>query len=196
VTTWLTGIVVALFSMVANIDEVVQLTNIGTLFAFVLVCAGVTVLRFKEPERARPFRVPFGPWVVPGLGALSCLFLMFWLPPASWWRFIGWLALGMAAYSGYGFAHSALGRGLGRPAATPWTMRLAALGFLAAALGLFVLPHDLALSELLAGRAGAEAAVETRRLSGLALVAGGLATAVAGWWLAARHRPAAEAGRP
>jgi APA family basic amino acid/polyamine antiporter len=110
VTTWLTGILVAVFSGLANIGEVVELTNIGTLFAFVLVCVGITILRYKDPDRVRPFRVPFGAWVVPMLGAVFCIFLMFYLPPTSWWRFIGWLVLGMAIYFSYGYTNSVVGR--------------------------------------------------------------------------------------
>ena len=60
VTTILTGVVVGVFSAVMSIDEMVDLTNIGTLFAFVLVCVGITILRYKEPNRLRPFKVPFG----------------------------------------------------------------------------------------------------------------------------------------
>jgi APA family basic amino acid/polyamine antiporter len=81
--------VVGGISAFASIDEMVDLTNIGTLFAFVLVCVGIPILRMTDPNRRRPFRVPFGPWIVPGLGAVSCVFLMIYLPPASWWRFIG-----------------------------------------------------------------------------------------------------------
>jgi basic amino acid/polyamine antiporter, APA family len=102
VSTILTGVLVAAVSAVANIDEMVDLTNIGTLFAFVVVCAGITVLRLREPDRPRPFRVPFGPWIVPAAGVLSCLFLIAYLPPPSWKRFIGWLAVGLCVYGAYG----------------------------------------------------------------------------------------------
>ena len=114
-TTIVTGVFVALLAAVANINEVVELTNIGTLFAFVLVCIGVTVLRFQEPERERPFRVPLGPFLFPALGVISCVFLMIHLPPASWWRFIGWLVLGMSIYFAFGYNHSHVGRAHGRP---------------------------------------------------------------------------------
>jgi len=103
ISTIITGIFVASFAAIASIDEMVDLTNIGTLFAFVLVCVGIVVMRFREPERARPFRVPFGPLLVPSLGAISCLALVGYLPPVSWARFIGWLATGLLVYGLYGF---------------------------------------------------------------------------------------------
>ena len=76
-------VAVAFFAGIANINEVVDLTNIGTLFAFVLVCMGITVLRYQDPSRERPFRVPGGAWLFPMLGVVSCVFLMIHLPPAS-----------------------------------------------------------------------------------------------------------------
>jgi APA family basic amino acid/polyamine antiporter len=108
VATILTGVFVGLVSAFANIDEMVDLTNIGTLFAFVLVCLGVTVLRFRDPARARPFRVPFGPIAVPALGVLSCLLLIAYLPPSSWARFVAWLVVGLVVYAAYGVRHSRL----------------------------------------------------------------------------------------
>ena len=103
VSTILTGVLVAAVAAFANIDEMVNLTNIGTLFAFVLVCIGIMVMRFREPGRARPFRVPFGPFLVPALGAASCLFLIAYLPPTSWMRFGGWFVVGMIVYAAYGY---------------------------------------------------------------------------------------------
>jgi basic amino acid/polyamine antiporter, APA family len=148
VTTWITGWFVGLLAAVANIDEIIQLTNIGTLFAFVLVCAGVTVLRYKEPNRPRPFRVPGGAWLVPILGVACCIFLMIYLPPASWWRFVGWLVLGSSIYASYGWRTSVLGRGAGRPTSNPPFMRTLALGFLVAGVGLFTIPHDAGIGKL------------------------------------------------
>ena len=110
VSTILTGVLVGVGSAFANIDEMVDLTNIGTLFAFILVCVGIIVMRFREPGRRRPFRVPFGPVIVPGLGLLSCLFLMAYLPPSSWLRFVGWLAAGLVIYGLYGYRNSRLRR--------------------------------------------------------------------------------------
>jgi APA family basic amino acid/polyamine antiporter len=106
VATIVTGVLVAVVSAFANIDEMVNLTNIGTLFAFILVCAGVIVLRFRDPGRTRPFRVPFGPVLVPCLGIVSCLVLICWLPPDSWKRFFAWLFAGLVIYGFYGFHHA------------------------------------------------------------------------------------------
>jgi APA family basic amino acid/polyamine antiporter len=172
VTTWITGIVVGVFAGLLNIEEVVELTNIGTLFAFLLVCIGIPILRYKDPERPRPFRVPLGPFLLPLLGAASCLFLMVYLPPSSWWRFIGWLVLGMAVYFSYGFSHSVVGQELGRSPVTPPALALAGFGFLLLAAGLFTIPHDASLPALVAfaGHPGPE---QLRSLVGLALIAAG-----------------------
>jgi APA family basic amino acid/polyamine antiporter len=116
VTTILTGVLVGVAAAVANIDEMVDLTNIGTLFAFILVCLGIIVLRFKDPDRERPFRVPLGPVLLPGLGLLSCAFLIYYLPPSSWMRFFVWLLAGLVIYGLYGYRHSRL-RGGPRPGA-------------------------------------------------------------------------------
>lgn len=107
VTTIITGIGVALFAAFANINEVVDLTNIGTLFAFILVCLGIIVLRVREPNRERPFKAPFFP-VVPILGILSCLYLMMGLPQITWVRFGLWLAAGLVLYFAYSRNHSKL----------------------------------------------------------------------------------------
>jgi APA family basic amino acid/polyamine antiporter len=107
VTTMLTGAFVAVFAAFANINEVVDLTNIGTLFAFLLVSAGILVLRAKEPDRPRPFRTPFTPWV-PLLSIGFCLYLMIQLPLVTWIRFGLWLALGLVIYFLYGFRRSKL----------------------------------------------------------------------------------------
>jgi basic amino acid/polyamine antiporter, APA family len=109
VTTILTGIVVALGASLLDDDETYDLTNIGTLFAFLVVCLGVLALRIKEPNRPRPFRVPFV-WVVAPLGALACLYVMTGLPLTAWWRFGWWMLLGVAIYYAYGFRHSKLAR--------------------------------------------------------------------------------------
>ena len=86
VTTILTGVFVAVCSSVANINELVELTNIGTLFAFVLVAAGIIILRRTDPNRPRPFRTPLVPWVP--LAAIACCgYLMFELPRVTWIRF-------------------------------------------------------------------------------------------------------------
>jgi APA family basic amino acid/polyamine antiporter len=107
VTTILTGVFVGVCAMFVSIDEMVDLTNIGTLFAFILVCIGVIVLRYTDPERVRPFRVPFV-HVVGLLGAALCLYLMYNLPTLAWVRFLWWLAIGLALYFAYGYRHSRL----------------------------------------------------------------------------------------
>ncbi|MGO8995637.1 MAG: amino acid permease [Polyangiaceae bacterium] len=108
VSTILTGVLVGGVSSFVNIDEMVDLTNIGTLFAFILVCIGIMILRFKDPDRKRPFRVPFGPVLLPGLGVVTSAGLAFYLPPTSWWRFFAWLAVGLVIYFFYGFRRSRL----------------------------------------------------------------------------------------
>ena len=105
VTTVVTGVFVALWSLIGDAGETYDLTNIGTLFAFMLVSVGVLVLRYKEPDRPRPFRVPFV-WPVAVLSAAGCLFIMKGLPDVAWRRFGYWLALGLILYFAYGFHHS------------------------------------------------------------------------------------------
>lgn len=107
ITTIVIGIIVALFAACTNIEEMVDLTNIGTLFAFTLVCFGVIILRLKEPHRHRPFKVPFSP-VTPLLGVTACIFLITGLPAVTWVRFFMWLALGLVVYFAYSFRHSLL----------------------------------------------------------------------------------------
>jgi APA family basic amino acid/polyamine antiporter len=109
-TTLLTGIGVALASLVGDAAETYDLTNIGTLFAFALVSIGVLVLRVVEPERPRPFRVPLV-WVVAPLAALACAFIMHGLPKQAWERFGIWLVVGIVLYFAYGYSHSKLKTG-------------------------------------------------------------------------------------
>jgi APA family basic amino acid/polyamine antiporter len=87
--------------------EIAKLVNIGTLFAFMLVSIGVLVLRYKEPDRPRPFRVPFV-WPVTILSAAGCMFIMRGLPHQAWERFGYWLVVGLLLYFLYGFQHSRL----------------------------------------------------------------------------------------
>ncbi len=108
-STIFTGIVVALGSLVADENEIYDLTNIGTLAAFAIVCIGVLVLRIKEPERPRPFRVPFV-WFVTLGGAAACLYVMRGLPLHAWERFGVWLVIGIALYFSYGYRRSKLRR--------------------------------------------------------------------------------------
>ena len=107
VTTLVTGLVVAFGSLVADENEIYDLTNIGTLSAFAIVCLGVLVLRYKDPDRPRPFRVPFV-WVVSLAGAGACAYVMAGLPLKAWERFGYWLALGLFFYFVYGYRRSRL----------------------------------------------------------------------------------------
>ena len=107
--TLVTGILCALGAMVGDAAETYDLTNIGTLFAFAIVCGGVLVLRVVEPDRPRPFRVPYA-WVVAPLGIAACLFVMAGLPYQAWERFGLWLLIGLLIYAGYGYRHSRLRR--------------------------------------------------------------------------------------
>ena len=108
--TIVTGVFVGVAALFSSLEDMVDFTNIGTLFAFFLVCIGIIVLRYKEPNRERPFRVPGGAWLIPILGAVSCLVLASQLPHRSWWRFGIWLVIGLTLYFFYGFAHSRLRR--------------------------------------------------------------------------------------
>jgi APA family basic amino acid/polyamine antiporter len=115
VTTLLTGVFVAVFASVTNINEMVELTNIGTLFAFILVAIGVIVLRRTDPDRPRPFRTPLVPWVP--LAAIGCCgYLMTQLPRKTWGRFGWWLLVGLGIYFLYGIHRSKL-----RPQPPPTT---------------------------------------------------------------------------
>jgi APA family basic amino acid/polyamine antiporter len=107
VTTIVTGVFVGLWALVGDAAETYDLTNIGTLFAFMLVSIGVLVLRYREPDRPRPFRVPF-PWMVCVLSAAGCAYIMLGLPQAAWERFGAWLVIGLALYFSYGFRNSRL----------------------------------------------------------------------------------------
>jgi APA family basic amino acid/polyamine antiporter len=107
VTTLITGIVVALASLIGDAGETYDLTNIGTLFAFTLVCLGVLVLRYKDKDRPRPFRVPYV-WPVAIGGAVLCVITMAGLPRSAWERFGVWLVVGLVLYGAYGFRRSRL----------------------------------------------------------------------------------------
>src|SRR5207344_940388 len=106
-TTLITGVVVALGSLFGDAAETYDLTNIGTLFAFALVSAGVLVLRYTEPNRPRPFRVPFV-WVVSVRSVAGCIFIMQGLPRTAWERFGAWLLIGLVFYFFYGYRNSRL----------------------------------------------------------------------------------------
>jgi len=106
-TTLFTGLFVAAWSLIGDAGETYDLTNIGTLFAFMLVSIGVLVLRYTEPDRPRPFRVPLV-WPVCLLSAAGCVFIMYGLPRTAWERFGIWLVIGLLLYFTYGFSHSKL----------------------------------------------------------------------------------------
>jgi basic amino acid/polyamine antiporter, APA family len=108
-STIITGIFVSCVAGFVPLRILAELTNIGTLLAFVIVCASVLIMRYKHPEAERPFRAPMVP-LVPILGILSCLVLMFSLPPENWWRLIAWLFIGFLIYFGYGRRHSVLAK--------------------------------------------------------------------------------------
>ena len=112
-TPWMCNLIlmvfVGCFSAFAPIAKVGAMTSIGTLFAFVIVCIGIIVMRKKDPDRPRPFKTPFVP-AVPILGVLCNLFLMLGLGISNWLRLVGWLGLGLIIYFGFGRHNSRLGR--------------------------------------------------------------------------------------
>ncbi len=110
--TWVTGLLVLLPAGLMNIDEVVELTNIGTLFAFVLVSAGVLILRVRRPDAPRKFRTPLV-WFSAPAGILFCVWLAFGLPRATWERFVIWLVIGLFLYFLYSVRHSRLSAAAG-----------------------------------------------------------------------------------
>ncbi len=110
-STILTGLFVGLLAAFLPIDVLLELVNIGTLLAFVIVCAAVLIMRRTHPDAERPFRAPLIP-LVPVLGILTCLILMFSLPAHNWFRLVIWLGLGFVIYFGYGRKHSVMSRHL------------------------------------------------------------------------------------
>ena len=111
-STIYTGIAVGLATGLLPLQLLGQLVNIGTLFAFVLVCAGVWILRSKRPELDRPFRTPWMPFV-PIMGILCCFGLMLTLPGDTWVRLAVWMAIGLVIYFAYGKKNSVLQKELG-----------------------------------------------------------------------------------
>jgi APA family basic amino acid/polyamine antiporter len=105
ITTIITGIFVAISAAFAPIGWVLELTNIGTLFAFILVAVGIIILRRREPDRPRPFRTPWVP-VLPLVSVAFCLYLIANLPPLTWLRFVLWMGIGVVIYFMYSVRHS------------------------------------------------------------------------------------------
>ncbi|OLE55691.1 MAG: amino acid permease [Acidobacteria bacterium 13_1_20CM_3_53_8] len=106
-STILTGLFVASMAGFIPLSILAEMTSIGTLFAFVIVCGAVLVMRRTNPQANRPFRAPFVP-LIPILGILTCLLLMFSLPAENWYRLIIWLAVGLVIYFLYGRRHSVM----------------------------------------------------------------------------------------
>jgi APA family basic amino acid/polyamine antiporter len=109
ISTWIAGFFVGIPAGIWDIATFAELSNIGTLFAFILVSTGVIVLRKKQPDRRRAFRVPFVPFF-PMISIVCCLVLMMGLPLLTWLRFVTWLAVGLVIYFCYSKARSTLGR--------------------------------------------------------------------------------------
>ncbi|GAB2702382.1 amino acid permease [Mucilaginibacter koreensis] len=116
-TPWKSNLVlcgfIALFAAFVPISVVGEMTSIGTLLAFVLVCAGIIILRKQQPDLHRPFKTPLVP-LVPILGILTCFGMMTFLPGDTWIRLIIWLAIGLVIYFAYGKKHSVIGRGIAK----------------------------------------------------------------------------------
>ena len=106
-STILTGLFVASMAGLIPLSILAEMTSIGTLFAFVIVCGAVLVMRKTNPNANRPFRAPFVP-LIPILGILTCLLLMFSLPAENWYRLIIWLLIGLVIYFLYGRRHSVM----------------------------------------------------------------------------------------
>ncbi|MCI0380345.1 MAG: amino acid permease [Gemmataceae bacterium] len=107
VSTIVTGAVTSVVAALTPIQDLEKMVNIGTLFAFIVVCAAVLILRIKRPDAVRPFRCP-AVYVVAPLGILVNLAMMLFLPMATWLRLVGWLAIGLVIYFAFGYRHSAL----------------------------------------------------------------------------------------
>jgi APA family basic amino acid/polyamine antiporter len=108
-STILTGLFVATMAGLIPLSILAEMTSIGTLFAFVIVCGAVLVMRKTNPDANRPFRAPFVP-LIPILGILTCLLLMFSLPAENWYRLIIWLLIGLLIYFLYGRRHSVMSK--------------------------------------------------------------------------------------
>ena len=108
-STILTGVFVGAMATLLPLRILAELTNIGTLLAFVIVCAAVLIMRRTHPHAERPFRAPWSPFV-PIAGIVCCLILMFSLPVENWWRLFIWLGIGFLIYFSYGRKHCVTAR--------------------------------------------------------------------------------------
>jgi APA family basic amino acid/polyamine antiporter len=106
VTTIITGVLCSLCAGILPIEVLSELTSVGTLFAFVLVCVGVSVLRYRRPNLERKFKVPLGPWLIPGLGASISFLLICTSTLQTIYRLLGWMAIGWVIYFAWGFENS------------------------------------------------------------------------------------------
>jgi APA family basic amino acid/polyamine antiporter len=107
--TWIVGIGSAVIAGFLPIRQVAELTNIGILLAFVVVCIAVIVLRYRQPDLPRTFRTPGMP-VVPAVGVVFSIWLITFLAPETWLRFAVWFVLGLVIYFAYSYRHSVLNR--------------------------------------------------------------------------------------
>jgi APA family basic amino acid/polyamine antiporter len=124
---------------------------------------------------------------MPLLGAASCIFLMYYLAADTWWRFIGWLVLGLSVYLAYGYTRSAIGMKMGRPERTPLALKLAALGFFALAVGLFTVPHHIGFFPVFVAAANSADENHNRALFGVSFIVIGLVLGIAGSAMSKAH---------
>ncbi|HLW81000.1 MAG TPA: amino acid permease [Candidatus Acidoferrales bacterium] len=137
IATWIAGVFVGVFAGIFDIGTLADLTNIGTLFAFILVSIAVLILRKRQPDRPRAFRVPWSPWI-PVASVVLCLVLMASLPVESWLRFVVWLFVGLLFYFDFGVRHSTAGRAAD-PAAQSSLMLLSDKALIALSSALLIL---------------------------------------------------------
>jgi APA family basic amino acid/polyamine antiporter len=197
ITTIITCVVVAIVAGLTQIQVVGEMTSIGTLFAFVVVCAAVLMLRIKRPDAHRPFRVPGGP-IFPILGILSCSYLMLSLPVITWVRFLVWLNIGLIIYWFYGRSHSPLANPDEQRRRTPM-QSLANFVLVFGALGIFngvcmfllglltelgVTNETTAKWSELADLTGLNVTADTADTFGLQVLGAAIAVYVVGWILA------------
>ena len=216
ITTIITCVIVAIVAALVPIQVVGEMTSIGTLFAFVVVCLAVIVLRVTRPDAARPFRVPGGS-IIPILGVISCLYLMVSLSVMTWVRLLVWLDIGMLIYWFYGRRHSPLAdpreaaaRSYGEGFANTLKITGYLLLFNGAAITVLALLTEWNVttealarwSELdaLTSRVGIRVTPEIADRFGLTILGIGAAVTAVGWVIgkavgASPRRPGAQAGR-